>query len=231
MKLVIVEDEFMVAKRLKRMLTDILDGQEYSLQLFNTLDDAADYLSDNIVDALFLDLNLNGENGFSLLQQQLSHSFHTIVVSANTDRAMEAFELGVLDFVGKPFTQERLQQAVERLTEQNYRTQCKFLSYKKAGSVQRLAVNQIEYIQAAGHYSEIFIEGTEHPVLHDKNLEKLLPLLPTNFLRIHRSYIVDLKAVKAMTTQVGSKYFVTLHNGKALPVGRTRVAELREKMT
>lgn len=230
MKIVIVEDEFMVAKRLKRLITNILEAQDYTLQLFNTLDDAADYLSANAVDALFLDLNLNGLDGFTLLKQQLSQSFHTIVVSANTERALEAFDLGVLDFVAKPFTQERLAKAIDRLTSVSYRTNCKFLSYKKAGSMQLLNVSDISHIQAAGHYSEIFTHD-EQVILHDKNLEKLLPLLPTNFFRIHRSHIIDLQSVAALHSQVGSKYFVTLKTGLELPVGRTRVAELKKQLS
>lgn len=226
-KLVIVEDEFMVAKRLQRLISNILAEQDFSLKAFNTFDDAADFLHSHTIDALFLDLNLNGEDGFSLLKQQVSQSFHTIVVSANTDRALEAFEYGVLDFVAKPFTQERLTSAIQRLTSQNFRTNCKFLSYKKAGAINLLEVSSIEYIQAAGHYSEVFTHDTQSPVLHDKNLEKLLPLLPSNFFRIHRSYIVDLQSIATIHAQSGSKYSVTLKSGQELPVGRTRVAELK----
>lgn len=230
MNLVIVEDEFMVAKRLNRLLSRILVNEVHTIQLFNTLDDAADYLSNHIIDILFLDLNLNGEDGFSLLKQQLSQSFHTIVVSANTDRALEAFELGVLDFVAKPFTQERLERAVSRVSDRNFRANCQYLSYRKAGGIQLLNVSDIQFIQAAGHYSEVVtLDGSI--VLHDKHLDKLLSLLPTHYYRIHRSFIVNLHLVTRLHTHPGSKYSVILSTKQELPIGRTRVTELRAKLS
>ena len=59
---------------------------------------------------LLLDLNLGDSDGMTLLESKVAGSFHTIIVSATTDQALRAFEHGVLDFVPKPFAEERLNQ-------------------------------------------------------------------------------------------------------------------------
>ena len=118
--------------------------------------DAEDFIDSNNIDLLLLDLNLNNRDGFELLKNKLAASFNTIVISANTDRAIEAFEYGVLDFVGKPFKQERLQQAIEKVDAGRVSTSRhrKYIAVKKYGSIEMIAITDIAYIQAAGHYSE-----------------------------------------------------------------------------
>ena len=160
-----VEDEFMVAKRLSRFIHLAFDKQALKFKHCVSLEDAQDYLASNSIDVLFLDLNLQGSDGFTLLKQQLCESFHTIVVSANSDRAIEAFDLGVLDFVAKPFTQQRIQKAVDRLG-QIANTHIKFLPYKHLGNIELLPIEQIHYIKADGHYS-LVNSGANKEILHD----------------------------------------------------------------
>ncbi len=229
MKIVIVEDEFMVAKRLKRFVNTIYSEQSIHIQLFNTLDDATDHLADNPIDLLFLDLNLQGQDGFELLKQQVSRSFHTVVVSANTNRAIEAFEIGVLDFIAKPFSLERVQKAIDRLRPESGRGQSHYLSYKHLGKVELLPIKDVIYLKAAGHYTEV-ITLSGDVILHDKNLDKLLLVLPATFERIHRSYAVPVSAMQSIKSEAGSKYWLTLINGDVLPIGRTKIKAIREKM-
>ena len=229
MRIVIVEDEYLVAKRLKRFVENSFAETTISLQLFDCLDEAMDYIASNCIDVLFLDLNLQGEDGFDLLKQQVSLSFHTIVVSANIDRAIDAFDIGVLDFIAKPFTLARVQKAVTRLLQKNVPGQCKYLSYKNRGEVSLLPIGDILYLKAAGHYTEIYTRaGTT--VLHDKNLEKLLCILPKDFERIHRSYAVSIKTMASISALEGSKYILRLKNGTELPIGRTRLKMIKMRM-
>jgi len=68
---VIVEDEFMVAKRLTRFVKQAFADQPLKLVVLDTLDDADDYLASHNIDVLFLDLNLQGKDGFTLLKDKL----------------------------------------------------------------------------------------------------------------------------------------------------------------
>lgn len=227
---VVVEDEYMIAKRLKRFVDLSFQSQGgANTRIFHQLDDASEYLSEHHIDVLFLDLNLNGKDGFNLLQSQLSKGFQTIVVSANTDRAIEAFDLGVLDFIGKPFTQERIDKAVARLFSVERKGSCKYLTYQTGKQLKMLPIASIKYLRADGHYTEVY-HNNEDSILHEKNLEALLTILPPQFFRIHRSYAVNLEMIDHLTAHSGSKYTVTLTTGQNLPVGRTKVQSLRMAM-
>ena len=107
MRILIIEDEASVADRIERLTRQVLGTNIQRLAKRQTLSAGLHYLQNHPIDLLLLDLNLNGLNGFSILQELLSHSFQTIIVSANTDQALKAFEYGVLDFIPKPFTIER----------------------------------------------------------------------------------------------------------------------------
>ncbi len=99
MRVLIVEDEATIAQRVSRLLRDILGEQLESLEVIESFDLAMESLAMNPVDLLTLDLNLDGDDGFALLETAAAETFHTIVISAHTERALEAFEHGVLDFL------------------------------------------------------------------------------------------------------------------------------------
>src|SRR5262249_33182632 len=136
--------------------------------------EASDWLSANPVDALLLDLNLHGEDGMELLRRSVADSFHTIIVSAHTDRALEAFAVGVLDFVPKPFTRERLAQALRRAGDTGGRAthSARRLAVRKHGRIELVNIDDVLYVQGAGNYSELVLADGRRE-LHDKTLEKI----------------------------------------------------------
>ncbi|WP_299459195.1 LytTR family DNA-binding domain-containing protein [uncultured Microscilla sp.] len=227
MKIVIVEDEFPILQLIKKHLKDILAGQITQMNEFSSLEMAQEYLKTNVVDLLLLDLNLNGKNGFDLLTHLMAESFHTIVISAYQERAIEAFEYGVLDFVPKPFNRDRLQKALNRLRLTSVNN-LKFLAIKHNGRIRLVPIEEVIYVQGAGNYSEVFLKNGEK-VLHDKALDKLHHLLPPNFERIHKSYLAQMNEAKDICIYQGSKYELILKNGTSLPIGRTKYKYLKEK--
>lgn len=231
MKVLIVEDEPLLAGRLERFCREILGSQLQSVRTATMFEEASAWLAETPVDVLLLDLNLNGADGMELLRSSVAGSFHTIIVSANTEQAMRAFEFGVIDFIGKPCMKERLAQALERVTQRDGRAACaaKYLAVRKLGKVELVPVDRVLFLQGAGAYSELVLDDGRRE-LHDKTLEKLHALLPPGFERIHKSYVVRLSAVKALHAHEGSLYEAELWNGRRLPVGRTRYKELRRTL-
>lgn len=227
LKIVIVEDEIMVARRIQMFCKNILGDKAESLVHFSIFEDAEDYLNDHNIDILFLDLNLHNKDGFELLKNRLALGFNTIVISASTDRAIEAFEYGVLDFIGKPFKQERLRTAFERLEQHrdSYKNR-KYLAIKKYGRIEMCNTDDILFIKAAGHYCELhMLDGKTE--LHDKNLDRLLGILPKQFERVHKSYAVPINKIKSLRKYAGSQYKLELSNNVMIPLGRTRYANLK----
>lgn len=226
-----MEDEPLLAGRLQRFCTEILGDRLESVRIANVLGEASARLDEAPIDLLLLDLNLHGRDGMELLASTVAGSFHTIIVSANTDQALRAFEYGVIDFVPKPFTRERFAQALARVTEREGRAACaaKFLAVRKYGKVTLVPIDRVLYVAGAGAYAELVLEDGSRE-LHDKTLEKLHALLPPVFERIHKSYLVRMNAVVALHAHEGSHYEAELKNGTRLPIGRKRYKELREKI-
>lgn len=231
MKLLIVEDEPLIAGRMERFCRSILGDHLESVRIATGFMQASATLAEQPIDALLLDLNLAGADGMNLLQSAAAGAFHTIIISANVDRAVDAFAHGVLDFVPKPFTQERLAQALQRLTDREARAAyaARYLAVRKHGRIELVPIDSVLYARGAGAYSELVLDSGKVE-LHDKSLEKLQAVLPPIFERIHKSYLVRMNHVTAFRAQEGSHYEVELKNGERLPVGRTRYKELRDRL-
>lgn len=228
LRIAVVEDEARVAARLLRMLREILGDELELLRHERTLEAALALVEEMPLDALFLDLNLHGQDGFRLLDAAVAASFHTIVVSAHGERALEAFERGVLDFVPKPYSRERLEKAVERLrsSAKAAGSGAKVLAIRKLGRVDLIEVDRIVHLKGAGNYAEIVLDdGSTH--LHDKTLDRLEQLLPERFLRVHRSVILDLHRIESLLTHPGGRYEAQLKDGSTVTVSRSRIGEVR----
>lgn len=229
MKVLIIEDEARIAKRIARMIHQILNTQITELFTSDTLEKGQAIIAENSIDLLFLDLNLNGLDGFSILESVVAESFHTIIISAYKEKAIKAFEYGVLDFVPKPFDEERLAKACQRITaKRQAKPEIKFLAIKKKGKRSLINIEDVLYIKGAGIYTELFLKNG-HKEMHNKSLESLDLLLPDSFERIHKSYLVVMTEAKEIIVEPGSKYSLALQNGERLPIGRTRYKDLQEK--
>ena len=231
MRVLVVEDEPLIARRVQQFCRRILGDSLETLASVGSFDAASAYLAEKPVDVVLLDLNLSGQDGMELLATYVAGSFHTIIVSANTDQALRAFEYGVIDFVAKPFTEERLTQALERVSNPTGRTpySARCLAVHKLGRVELISMDDVLYIEGAGKYSElVLVDGRRE--LHDKTLVRLEVVLPAIFERIHKSYIVRMSAVARFHIFEGTRYEAELKNGMRLPVGRTRYHEIKARL-
>jgi two-component system response regulator LytT len=231
MRILIVEDEPLIGRRLERLSRKILDGRVDALRVVQTFASAQSLLSEQPFDVVFLDLNLDGADGMELLRAAVAGSFHTIVVSANVERAVDAFAHGVLDFVPKPFTEDRLAQALARVTATTVLAPfaAQFLAVRKLGRLELVRIEDVLFARGAGAYSELVLESGRVE-LHDKSLERLEAILPPVFVRIHKSYLVRMSAIRALHAQEGSHYEAELRTGHRLPIGRQRYKELKAQL-
>lgn len=231
MRILIVEDEPVIARRIEQFCRRILGPRLDWLRVAETFELARVTLAEAPLDVLLLDLNLGGTNGMELLAAKVAGSFHTIIVSANTEFALQAYEHGVIDFVAKPFSEERLAEALRRATDPGGRSPqpARYLAVRKRGRIDLIPIDRVLYVQGADDCSElVLVDGRRE--LHDKTLEKLQALLPGGFERIHKSYLVRWSTVKALHAHEGSRYEAELSNGVRLPVGRSRYKEIRRAL-
>jgi DNA-binding LytR/AlgR family response regulator len=223
-RILIVEDEVMVAQRLERLVREVLGSELESLRVATMLDAAAVQLdkSDDMV--LLLDLNLASEDGFNLLRRALARPSSTIVVSGSTERALEAFELGVVDFVAKPFTVERLTIAFQRLRERHSNERPHHLAVAYAGQVELVPLAEVVAIHGDDDYSSVELTNGQRR-LHKRTLTELERLLPKEFLRVHRSHIANLKHVRRVEGKV-----LKLSTGTSVSVGRAYAKQLAGRL-
>lgn len=226
MRLLIVEDERPIAEDLQFLVLKILGDLVTEVALETHLDGALQRPDLKAFDVVFLDLNLHGRDGFEVLKQVGACPFLTIVVSANTDRALEAFEYGVLDFVAKPYSEARLRKALDRLTEPLHQKEPRYLPVRHGAGLRLVAVDQLVYLQGADVYSVLHLrDGTQ--VDSEKTLARLEILLGAAFVRIHKSYLVRRAEIAGLDVAGGGRYHALLHNGRRLPVGRQRYKTLK----
>ena len=229
MKALIVEDERVIAQRLERLLREAAGDAFTHIEQCISLENAQSWLAEHSVDVVFLDLNLNGQDGFTLIKDLVERPFHTVVVSAHTARALEAFEIGVLDFIGKPFGLTRIQKTVDRLRGARANNPAAYLAVRTTGRIDLIPIADIAYVKAAGSYAALVLrDGTTR--VHNKSLDKLLNILPESFERVHRSYLVRLSDIDQVRVQEGSRYTAILNDGTEIPVGRSRISVIRDRM-
>lgn len=230
MKLLIVEDEIHIARLLEKKISLILEDQVTSMETISTYDQAIQYLESHEIDVLMLDLNLNGRDGFELLKFFSAGPYQTIVVSAHQERAIEAFEYGVIDFVLKPFNEARLKKAFNRVNKLDIAGQpmTKYFATQRRGQLRIVEDDEILYFQAYGHYSKIHLRNGDVE-LHNKSLVQLLPLLPKSYERIHKSFILKMSEANKLYIHEGGKYQIQINNGELLPLGRKRYPSIKDK--
>ena len=231
MNVLIVEDEPLIARRLEREVRAHFGARLADLVLHDDLALAQADLRSGRFSLLLLDLNLHGADGYDLLRQAGKRSYQTIIVSAHAERSITAFDLGVLDFVAKPFSRERLQRALQRHTEQSADLPAPDLSLavRKRGTLEWIALAEIDHVRADGHYSNLVLRSGEQ-CFHDLPIEKVMALLPAHFLRVHRSYIVNSQLFRRLHIGAGGKYALDTEAGKAIPVSRASYALLKQRL-
>ncbi|MFZ0061974.1 MAG: LytTR family DNA-binding domain-containing protein [Pyrinomonadaceae bacterium] len=193
-------------------------------------------------DLVFLDVQMPEMDGFEVLETVgVDRMPNTIFVTAYDKYALQAFEVHALDYLLKPYTNERFFRALERAKAQikfggdnnlNHQMSA-LLDYfkrsgdrlerlvvKAAGRISFVDVEEIDWIEAADTYVRLHVRRESHLVRGTMSgLEARLD--PHKFLRIHRSVIINLSRVKELQPLFHGEYVVTLQNGTQLTSGRS----------
>ncbi|MBZ0306191.1 MAG: LytTR family DNA-binding domain-containing protein [Anaerolineae bacterium] len=228
MKILIVEDEEPIANYIGEMTKSILAEQDLELFFAETISEAQKIIEAKAIDLCLLDLNLYGQDGFSLLKKTGKISFETIIISAYKDKAIDAFENNVIDFVPKPFSKDRLEKALQKYLKkvENRAFYKDSLFSTFSGERKRLRIDDIHYIEASHIYAKVHFESNFE--LLDLSLSALENKLPKRFFRSHRSYIIDLKRIEQLSHIGGGSYVAHLKSHIQVPVSRSKYKRLKE---
>ena len=233
---IIVDDEERATNLLKNLLKKYCTNVNV-LGSTNNLHDAYLLITELNPDLVFLDIEMPGGSGFDLLERFEEPPFDIIFVTAFQEYAIRAIRLAALDYILKPIDIDQLNQAVERAKRKKNRahlirqvTQLKdnLTSSAKADKIilsnsddiYSLPFDQIIYCQSSGSYTEFHLAGNKK-ILTSKNIKEYEDiLLPNNFFRIHKSYIVNINHI--IKINKADDYTLLLSNKVSLPIAIRR---------
>jgi DNA-binding LytR/AlgR family response regulator len=219
MNILILEDEPPIAEYIRDLTSSLIGSRVDRIDIAHTLKDAEVHLAARPIDLCLLDLNLSQASGFELLKHTVAHSFHTVIISAHTDQAFEAFQYGVLDFVPKPIDRHRLNNAFQRFfgTAGGVATSLKYLVVRKKNALHLISVDEVLYFEAQRYLVCIHLQDGRTELI-EKPLNRLIQILPKHFLRVHRSFVVDMRFIEIYRHKGGGTYELKLKNQKFLPL-------------
>lgn len=177
------------------------------LQLLGTFDnplDALEYLSDNKVDIIFVDIHMPDLSGVEFTRA-LEKGPKVIFTTAYEKYALEGFRLDVVDYLLKPFSYEEFLKAVQKAQKliklekgETVRIESnnEFLFLKSDYKIKRINFNDILYIEGLKDYIKVYTRNSPRPVLSLATLKSVESKLPeSRFMRVHRSFIVNLENI------------------------------------
>ena len=222
-----IDDEPLALKKLVAYISKVpyleLVGQFRSArqaQQFITSEEQA-------VEAIFLDINMPDLNGMDFAQSlQHDHSKGPIMVftTAYSEYAIEGYKVNAIDYLLKPFGIDEFHEAAEKVKKQYDLLRTASVSnadddnsifLKTEYKITRIDMNDISYIEAMSEYLRIYVDGRTRPIVVLLSMKKMEERLPgSSFMRVHRSYIINLKKIKEM-----SKNHIILLNDADIPIG------------
>ncbi|MCR4844460.1 MAG: LytTR family DNA-binding domain-containing protein [Bacteroidales bacterium] len=181
------------------------------------------------VDVVFADINMPLQSGMDFVAS-LERPPLVVFTTAFADYAVDAFRVGAVDYLLKPFTFDEFSRAVSRVRKalemraSKGPKQEKLAYFKSDYKIVPVKVSDVRYVESFGPYMKIYLASSESPLVVLSSFKQILQELPSDrFIRIHKSYVADMTRITA-----AGKSSVTLDDGQTLPVGDTYRAAFME---
>jgi two-component system LytT family response regulator len=183
-------------------------------------------------DVVFLDVQMPGADGFQLIDAVGSRAMPAVVfVTAHEEHALRAFDVDAVDYLLKPFDEERFAAALSRVRDEielrrlrrgeERRKPLDRLPLRSAGRVSFLRVDHVEWVDAAHNYVRIHDAGGHTHVVRGAISDLEARLDPARFARIHRSTIVNVDKIRELELTPHGNYVAILDGGQRLAVSRS----------
>ncbi len=256
LRVLIVDDEPGARRRLERLLQHEADVE--IVDQVGTGRKAVEAIHTLHPDLVFLDVQMPGMTGLEVVREVGATLMPAVIfVTAYDQYAVKAFDLAAIDYLLKPFDDERFEQALTRARQylalqsaddlqgrltallQALGTPAppetppvqylERIAVERRGQLKIVPVDTIAYISSSGNYVYLHVGGDKLLVREQmQRLEERLP--PDQFFRIHRSFIVRLDEIETLISKSGGEYQVRLFDGSRLKASRSRWGELAERL-
>lgn len=186
--------------------------------------EARKFLEQDTVDAIFCDINMPDLNGMDFIKSLQAPPL-IVFTTAYSEYAVEGFKVNAVDYLLKPFGLDDFRRAANRIKERQEsvstniqhptpNTQPATLFVKTDYRMVKINIPDIRYIEGMSEYLKIYLEGEDKPIITLLSMKKIESRLPENFMRIHRSYIVNLHKIQEV-----NKNRIIMDAETYLPVG------------
>ena len=184
--------------------------------------EARTYLESDTVDAIFCDINMPDLNGMDFVKS-LAVPPLIVFTTAYSEYAVEGFKVNAVDYLLKPFGLQDLQRAANRIKDRLTESVAAAkpatdsddsLFLKTDYRIVKVSIPDIRYVEAMSEYLKVWIEGEAKPIITLLSMKKMEEHLPNNFMRIHRSYIINLNKIQEV-----NKNRVIMDSDTYLPIG------------
>lgn len=253
-KTLIVDDEPLARRAVRLMLM-----RDAEIEIVGECDNgqtAVESILMQKTDLVFLDIQMPEMNGFEVLETIGARKMPEVIfVTAYDEYAIHAFEVNALDYLLKPFSDERFEKALQRAKSQLAQREINDLSQKlialvgdyqseppaniqtskpdytsrfmikSGGRISFIKVDEIDWIEAADYYVKLHTGRKSHLIRETMNVLEK-KLDPRAFIRIHRSTIVNIERIKELQPHFNGDYIVVLNDGTELKLSRTRREQL-----
>ena len=236
MRVLAVDDELPALADLARMLE-----ASPAVKRVETAASAAEALvalgDGDTIDAVFLDVRMPGLDGLELARvlRRFERPPAVVFVSAFDDAAVDAFELDALDYLVKPVSRTRLDEAIERVARRSAipdpppEDETVAVDALRGGGTRLLPRSSIVFLQAHGDY--VRVASTEGRFLVRARLSELEERWESHgFVRVHRGFVVNLRRAVEVRPRLNGTAVLVMVDGAEVPIARRQVGELRRKL-
>ena len=184
--------------------------------------DAREIMECEVIDAIFCDINMPDLNGMDFVKS-LAVPPMVVFTTAYSEYAIEGFKVDAVDYLLKPFGLADFQRAANKVKARYDLMNTAVVStvdednaifLKTEYKVVRLSISDIRYVEGMSEYLKIHVEGQPKPLIVLLSMKKMEERLPNFFMRIHRSYIINLKKIQEV-----NKNRVIMDRDTWLPIG------------
>jgi two-component system LytT family response regulator len=255
LRVLVADDERLARQRLEDLL-----AHEENIEIVGRTDNGPSTVAairELEPDLVFLDIQMPGKTGLEVVREIGAAAMPPVIFTTAYDHAVAAFDLAAIDYLIKPFDDERFEKAFRRarkmielsqvsklseelralLSEGSWKREAgsgkreylERIAVEMRGQVRIVPVKQIDYLIASGPYAELYV-GDKRYLIRERMQALEERLDPTRFFRIHRSAIVRLDLIETLIRNPGGDYAVQLKGGVKLKVSRSRFEKLEQQM-
>ena len=224
-KVIAIDDEPLALLKLATFIQKIptfeLVGQ------FKSAIEARNFLDSEDVDAIFCDINMPDLNGMDFVRSLVAPPL-VVFTTAYSEYAIDGFKVDAVDYLLKPFSLDDFRRAALRVKERYEHNNAPLpltaepepeqtdenIFLKTEHKVVRVKIADIRYIEGMSEYLKVHVDGQSRPIIMLLAMKRMEERLPSNFLRIHRSYIVNMNHVQEVT-----KNRIVMDTDTYLPIG------------